>query len=342
MIGFLKNYNKKTIDVYALAFEYRKKPFLQWSQGEIEDFVNQLETMHDQGVIELKKNSKGEAKLGFIVRKISIHKWSLIDKNEGVNHALFKHELGIDGSYYLKHPAQYERDKIHIERLVDFLENNSGQLTLNEIGYLVFKDEKSLTQPEKASLNGKIILNNLKLDINRIPYTETIAPFYYPTHAKGDTILIVENKDTCFSLLRLFKEHETNIKGILYGEGRTIIKIFSFLDVYGLSRLDSYLYYGDIDQEGFDIFRSLVAKYPDCNIKLSKCLYQNLLAYESRPLMNKRNIDQARVESIIEDLCDDDKKAIISILENEECIPQEALNYERMEVMINGLQNRLF
>lgn len=342
MIELLKKCNKKTIDVYELAFEYLKKPFLQWSQDEIRDFINQLQIMNDQRIIELKRSSKGEAKIDSILRKITINQWNLIDKNEGLNHALFNHELGIDGSYYLKNLDQYHRDKIHIERLVDFLKNNSGQLTLNEIGYLVFKDEKALTQPDKAALNGRRILANLKLDINRIPYTETIAPFYYPTLSKGGTVLIVENKDTCFSLLRLLNENETNIKGILYGEGRAILKIFSFLQVYGLSNSDSYLYYGDIDQEGFDIFRTLVEKYPDYNIKLSKLLYHNLLAYESRSLMNKRNLDQSKVGRALEDLYDEDKKAITSLLESYGCIPQEALNYERMKVMINGLQNRLF
>ncbi len=71
MIDFLKKYNKKTIDVYELAFEYCKKPFLQWSQDEIKDFINQLQIMDDQKIIELKRGSKGEAKLDSILRKIS-------------------------------------------------------------------------------------------------------------------------------------------------------------------------------------------------------------------------------------------------------------------------------
>ena len=120
------------------------------------------------------------------------------------------------------------------------------------------------------------------------------------------------------------------------------MKKISFLQVYGLSSSEAYLYYGDIDQEGFDIFRSLAGKYPDFDIKLSKVLYHNLLAYESRPLMNKRNLDQAKVGRAIEDLYDEDQKSVIAILEGDGCIPQEALNYEHMKVMINGLQNRLF
>lgn len=341
MIEFLKKYNKKTIDVYQLALEYCSKPFVQWSQAEIKGFLDQLQSMDEQKIIELKRGFKGEAKLDFVMRKISINKWRLIDKNEGLNHELFNHQLGIEGSYYLKNPAMYHNDKTHIERLVEFLQNNSGQLTLNEIGYLVFKDEKALTQPDKASVNGRRILANLRLDINNISYTETIAPFYYPTHSKGNTVLIVENKDTCFSLLRLFKERKTNIKGIFYGEGRAVVKIFSFLHVYGLSNTEEYLYYGDIDQEGFDIYRSLAEKYPGYHITLSKVLYHNLLAYEGRALMNKRNIDRSKVGRVIEDLYEEDKKAIFAILESDGCIPQEALNYERMKVIIDGLQNRL-
>lgn len=342
MIAYLRKYNKKTIDIYELAFEYHSKSFLLWSQDEVNDFLGELQKLNVQRILELKKSPKGEPKLGFINRKISINKWNLIDNANGLNNELFHHELGIDGSFYLKNNEQYHQDKIYIERLANFLRANTGQLTLNEIGYLVFKDEKALTQPDKAVVNGKRILANLKLDINSVSYTETIAPFYYPTLSNGDTVLIVENKDTCFSLLRLLKANESNVKGILYGEGRAIIKIFNFLHVYGLDNTCPYLYYGDIDQEGFDIFRSLVDRYPSYNIKLSKLLYHNLLTYESRALMNKRNIDNSRIKSVIENLYDEDKKAIISILESDGCVPQEALNYENMKVMINGLQNRLF
>ena len=342
MLEYLKKYNRKTIDIYDLAFEYRKKSLLLWSQDEINDFLNKLHNINEEKIIELKKSPKGESKLDFIQRKISINKWNLIDKSNNINSRLFNKDLGIDGSYYLKNNEQYNLDKIYIERLVDFLISNTGQLTLNEIGYLIFKDEKALTQPDKAKINGKRIFLNLKLDINNISYTETIAPFYYPTLSNGNDIIIVENKDTCFSLLRLLKENESNIKGILYGEGRAIIKIFNFLHVYGLDNSSSYLYYGDIDQEGLDIFRSLVERYPNYDIKLSKVLYHNLLTSESRPLINKRNLNNSNIERVIKDLCDDDKKIIISVLENNGCIPQEALNYERMKVMINGLQNRLF
>jgi hypothetical protein len=342
MINILKKYNKKTIDIYDLAFEYRKKPVLQWSREEINEYIQQLQALSDQGIIQIKRSAKGETNLDSINRKITINKWNLVEQSKGVNLDLFCYDLGMNASYYLKNLEQYNIDCPHIERLKDFLHNNSGELTLNEISYMVFKDEKALTQPEKASVNGKRILSNLGLEINNIPYVDTISPFYYPTSSNGNTILVVENKDTCFSLLRILRGKESNVKGVLFGEGRAVIKIFKFLYVYGLGTRDMFLYYGDIDQEGIDIARSLIDKYPEYDIKLSKALYHSLIDHEGRPLINKRMIDNSKAENILSNLFDEDKNAIISILESTGCIPQEALNYDEMKVIIDELQYRLF
>ena len=342
MINILKNYSKKTIDIYVLAFEYRKKSVLQWSREEINEYVQHLQDLNDQGILQIKRSAKGEANLDSIHKKITINKWNLVGQTAGVNLDLFRQDLGMDASFYLKNLEQYHIDSPHIERLRDFLQRNSGKLTLNEISYMVFKDEKALTQPEKASVNGKRILSNLGLEINDISYVDTISPFYYPISSDGDIVLVVENKDTCFSLLRLLTGRGSNIKGVLYGEGRAVIKIFKFLHVYSLGEKDSFLYYGDIDQEGFDIARSLIEKYPEYSIKLSKALYHSLLCYEVRPLNNKRTIDNSKAGDILTNLYYEDKLTIMSILESAGCIPQEALNHDDMKVTMDGLQYRLF
>ena len=81
MINILKNYSKKTIDIYDLAFEYRKKPVLQWSREEINEYIQQLQDLDDQRIIQIKRSGKGEANLDSIQRKITINKWNL----EGCN-----------------------------------------------------------------------------------------------------------------------------------------------------------------------------------------------------------------------------------------------------------------
>lgn len=342
MIEYLKRYNKKNIDIYDLALEFKGKSFQLWSKDEIDDFLLEIQELYQREIIEIKRSPKGEKKLDLIHRKITINKMTLLDKVEAIDDSIFNNYLGIDSSYYLKNNDQFQQDKIYIEKLVNFLMHNNGELTLNEISYLVFMDEKALTQPDKAIINGRRILANLKMDVNNLAYTNTISPFYYPINSNGDTVLVVENKDTCFSLFRLLSGSESNIKGIMYGEGRAIIKIFNFLHIYGLDKTSSYLYYGDIDQEGFDIYRALLDKYPDFDIKLSGLLYHHLLKYEAHALKKRRNIDNSYIGRVIKELQDEDKKAIVRILESDGYIPQEALNFQQMKEILSGLQNRLF
>lgn len=342
MLDFLKKHNKKSIDIYDFLFGCYHKHLSNCSSEEINEFLKELQDLESQKIIVLTKSEKGEGRLGWINRNILINKGNLTDKIVYIDDEIFIKEFGMDSTYYLKRNEEYHLHKSYIEKLGSFLLNNKGELTLNEIGYLVFHDEKALTQPEKSAINGIKILGNLKMNLSSIAYTETIFPFYFPVNKKGDTVLIVENKDTCFSLFRLLNATDTNIKGVLYGQGRAIAKIFSFLDIYGLNDEDRYLYYGDIDQEGFDIFRALRERYPKFNIKLSQVLYHHLLKHGSLPLRSKRNLDNIAIVNALTDLSPVDKNEIASILESDRYIPQEALNYIQIRVIINGLQNRLY
>jgi len=342
MIEILKRSRKKTIDIYELAYKYRKKPFYEWTHEEVCEFIEQLQELNDNKIIQITRSKKGEVNLDAIHRRIIINNWNFASQSENMSFDLISHDLGMDASYYLKNPDEYDKDRNHIKRLNNYLKNNSGELTLNEIAYKIFKDEKALTQIEKSSVDGKRILRKLGLDTVSIKGVDTISPFYFPTSSEGDTVLVVENKDTCFSLLRLLNNKQTNIKGIIFGEGRAVIKIFSFLHIYGLEHAGLFLYYGDVDQEGFDIARSLIERYPEYNISLSKVLYHHLVKDEGRTLNFKRQIDKKKAEGILSSLYDEDKAVVMSILENDGCIPQEALNYDDMKVIMDGLQYRLF
>jgi len=341
-INLLKNYNKRTIDIYELMYEKYKSSIEQLTHNEIDDFIQNLWWLHDNSFIILKKSMKGEKKLNLINRKVNINKGKFIDLSDDVGLDLLSNHMKMNPSYYLKNLGQYYIDRPHIDRLKMFLHRNSGELTLNEISYLVFNDEKALLQPENASVNGKRILNNLQLEIDDFQYVDTISPFYYPICSNGDTVLVIENKDTCFSLLRVLAGRQSNIKGIIFGEGRAVNKIFKFLYLYNLDTNVLFLYYGDIDQEGFDIARSLIEKHSQYNIKLSKFLYHSLLRYERRSLLKKRTIDTSKSEYILRNLFDEDKIAINEILACSGCIPQEALNYDDMKDIMNELQYRLF
>ncbi|CAH2213889.1 Wadjet anti-phage system protein JetD domain-containing protein [Tepidibacter aestuarii] len=342
IVEFLKKYNKKTIDLYDLAYHIDNRPIINWSSTERKLFIDKLNELENSSILELKKSKRGEIQLDFIHRNIKINKWKLMSNVEIKDDFLYRKDIGIDSSYYLKNTDKYNLEKEYIKNIVDFLDENKQNLTLNEISYIIFKDEKALSQPQKSYVNGLNILKNLNLTIEDLNYCNVIAPFYYHLNKYGNTVLIVENKDTCYSLFRILYKTQTNIKGVIYGEGRAILKKFKFLDVYNLNSDIKFLYYGDIDQEGFDIFRSLLQKYPDYNIHLSKILYQELLNYESRLLKNKRKLDKLELSTLIEKLSEEEQNKIIKIIEEDRYIPQEALNFEKMKVLLNGLQNRLY
>ncbi|PKM52190.1 MAG: hypothetical protein CVV02_02155 [Firmicutes bacterium HGW-Firmicutes-7] len=342
MIEILKKSRKKTIDIYELAYEYRKKPFYEWSREEVREYIQQLQELNDNNIIQITRSKKGEVNLDTIHRRITINNWNFAGQSENMSFDLIRFDLGMDASYYLKNTDEYRKDLKHIERLRDYLKNKSDELTLNEIAYEIFRDEKALSQPVKSSVDGKKILSKLGLDIACLSGADTISPFYFPTSSTGDAVLVIENKDTCFTLLRLLSKRQTNIKGIIFGEGRAVVKIFSFLHIYGLEHVGTFFYYGDVDQEGFDIARSLIERYPEYNIKLSKILYHHLLKDEGRSLNFKRQIDKTKSEGILLSLFDEDKSVVMSILENDGCIPQEALNYDDMKVIMDELQYRLF
>ena len=58
------------------------EPVLQWAHEEINDYIQQLQDLNDQRIIQIKRSAKGEANLGYIQRKITINKWNLAGQLE--------------------------------------------------------------------------------------------------------------------------------------------------------------------------------------------------------------------------------------------------------------------
>ena len=327
MVQFIQQYKKKKADIYELAFEYKRKNISEFSIDEKQEFVNELDSLHEQCVIQVKRSPKGIILLDNIERTI------IILKHNVMNSELLY--LNGDLSYYLKNNQQYIQDEIYIKNIIQVMQCDTSKHTLNELSYLMFNDEKAILQPNNASVNGKKILSNLKINIEH--YIETIAPFYFPLNPSANKILIVENKETCFSLFRLLVN--SDIGGIIYGQGNAVLKIFDFLGTYGLDNSYEYLYYGDIDKEGFHIVDSLIERYSDYNIKLSNDLYNHLIKYRSRDLIRSREIKTefsclSHLEYIVQE-------KILFIINNEKCIPQEAFNFTEMEKVLNELHHRL-
>ena len=331
---YIKSTQTKAFDVYDLAQEIYGQSVLSMDKTLLDEFIKLLFKLDEVGVVDIKNNRSvsGQRLLGSIPRRLTINKSYFTRNIEIFSPYMDRKDLGINSSYYRKNPDKFKEHTEYINRTGQFLESKKTGMTMREISYFIFHDEKALTEGA-----GQMILKNLGLSLADLKAEEAIAPFYYETNPHGECVLVVENKDTCFSLFRVYKKWPCNIRGVIYGEGRAILKKTAFLDVYGLGENTAFLYFGDIDREGFDIYLSLKRAYPGLSISLSKQLYQELCQYQPRPPESRRKLSYAEalseLDGITREKCGD-------VLEKNLLIPQEALGYTLLEEIFHG--NRLY
>ena len=159
------------------------------------------------------------------------------------------------------------------------------------------------------------------------------------------TILVIENKDTWYTLrkiaidrkLKQLKIFGENIDGLIYGEGNKITKPKS-LEIYAkemLGRQAKFLYWGDLDFSGIDMFERVRKENPNIEIKLFNKIYEKMLQlsneknlHDIRKEQNK-NINISQFLRSFNDISIQEK--IECLLNSNKYIPQEIINYEEFE-----------
>lgn len=251
---------------------------------------------------------------------------------------------------YLNNPKEYIKYRDEILALSKFLwikgEELKKSMSLNERSLQIWGKEKLI----KETSTVQSIFNYNHWDMSMLNYFETPEPFFDYTYSnkKDMNILIVENKDTWFSLRKIMREEELNylfrkINIILYGEGKKIIRKRGRLEEYnGMLKgsINRYFYFGDLDYEGIDIFQILKKYNKNLEINLFVELYSWMLRESKNVKLPNTKKGQKKI-NIDEFLCcfdEDDEKMILNILENGLYIPQEILNYQLLKTkMKEGL-----
>ncbi len=125
-------------------------------------------------------------------------------------------------------------------------------LAKNERAYQIWNDEKIL---DNSLCKSMIKWNELEKMLN---YYLTPEPFFDYLHTKKEkmTMLIIENKDTWYTMRKIMNEQKgecylgsQEIDGLIYGEGNKITKPQA-LEEYEekiLQRKCQFLYWGDLD-----------------------------------------------------------------------------------------------
>ena len=164
-----------------------------------QDLADQVVKLIEDGKIEPVKSSKGNGKKPPLYQAYRILR-------ETPEYDFLLQELKylvpeLDGSYYRKHPKQYQEDREYVLALNRYLIESRNCLnhpvSINERSFEIFSREKFLKKE-----GGMRILKNLSFPESALHYYETSEPLSYYSHKKnpGQVMLIIENKDTFYSI----------------------------------------------------------------------------------------------------------------------------------------------
>lgn len=265
--------------------------------------------------------------------------------------------------YYLSHPEIYVQERWAVKRLSDYLKEQEGNMccpeSVNERSFEIWGQEKFLKKGP-----GRKILKHCGLDIGFLNVYETTEPLAYYVHTREvpQNLLILENKDTFFSMrkhLMEFCEEPNRVSGefnaafreagvacrqreilgvpigtLIYGAGKGILKSFRDFEFcaepYMRAKGNSIFYFGDLDYEGIGIFESFARSF-EAHWEVIPFLpaYEAMLEKagkaESLPEMKEqqnRNIEN-RFFSYFQA---EQVQAMQKILKENRYIPQEILN----------------
>ena len=98
-----------------------------------------------------------------------------------------------------------------------------------------------------------------------------------------------------------------------------------------------YLYWGDIDRAGLNIFLSLSKNNPEIDIRLFVPAYAEMLHLAENceiPDSDDHRERMGNYEDIYALFSDEDKKQMIKLIEDNKRLPQEIINYESLLKMM--------
>ena len=261
----------------------------------------------------------------------------------------------FDHQYYLTHPEQYERISEEIEALSSFLWSRSEELlepmSINERSFSIFGKEKLLKSIENQFSSYFRMQGFSFEDLHTYPTPEPFFEYIHPSLKEGQ-ILIVENKDTWYTLRKIMREENKPVvfgipvKVLLYGEGKKITRQSGRLreymeEVLGEHQNDFY-YFGDLDYEGISIYQEAKEKNPEVNVKLLLKAYEAMLEeklQKAYPETRDHRTPRADLEGFLANFSEEHQKKILQILEKGRYIPQEILNWSLLKSKMKGIEH---
>lgn len=235
------------------------------------------------------------------------------DYSELIEELEYRLVPAISIDYYRNNVERYEQDRPWVLMLNDFLKNGRENLkvsvSMNERSFEVWNREKFLQKGQ-----GKKILKRCGLTTQDLNYYETTEPLSYYVHTRTtpQNLLIIENKDTFYSIRRAMIDGRNRILGVeigtlIYGAGKGILRSFQdFLfcvEPHMRDKNNSILYFGDLDYEGIGIYERLAEGFEragqgETEKNLNKNTKQGSAVLEVRPFLEAYAAMLSKAETI--------------------------------------------
>lgn len=326
----LKKYGKKTISktdlesVFAVSLE--------------EELFEIISILSEQQILTPIKSSKTNGNRLYPIYskyKVSLPQETYETELKEIN-AL--HPLLQSNSYLHANPKEYKRYRILIQKLDRYLFSRSGKeiaISRKERSFEIFDEEKTLDDKTFNALLERIGINSNVLAFYDTP--EYCFNDYIPDRKAQMTLLICENKDIWFNIRRMMFENnatnifDTHIDGVVYGCGNKVSGMGA-LTIYTefIGSEVKYLYWGDIDRAGLNIYLSAVRANPNIDIKLFIPAYEEMLRLAQTKNIPDSDDERNRIEdySQIFDLVDRNLRNLFKHgIQNNKRIPQEIITY---------------
>ena len=325
LIKYINLKKNKTLNLNEV-YEILSLPYIPENDRKI---LNLLEELEKEGHIKRLKTAKKNYVGSFEKYRIL----NVKKEEKDIKEEILKLNKKIKIDYYLGHVEEYKKDEKIILEINRFLEgfDRKKELTVNERSYEIFRNEKIIKENEN-------ILKKLGLEFCDLNCYDTYEPFFYYINEKNNNetnfrknILVIENKDTFWTIVRAVQNlKKDDIYMIIYGEGKKILKSFSYIEEFEIDEKDKIYYFGDIDFEGVNIYITLKERFKNYDIEVFKKGYETILDIEEKPenIRKSQNENKEKIEKFLEEFDEKYKERLIKIFENKKYIPQEVFNYE--------------
>ena len=210
--------------------------------------------------------------------------FKIVEEKKDYSHLIQELQYGISTQistdYYRKHLEVYEKERQWVLQLSTYLEEAAKEkaihqepVSLNERSFQIWNREKFLQKEA-----GKRVLKHCNISIEQLNLYQTSEPLAYYSNSRQtpQNILIIENKDTFYSMRKYLIEQNGQkdirilgmpIQTLVYGAGKGILRSmedFEFcVEPYMNHKENQYLYFGDLDYEGIWIYERLAELFQE-------------------------------------------------------------------------------